>query len=401
MSPRRPIRRRLSVAAASLLTLTLVPALGQLPADARPVAAPRVDDVVRTLGDPVAALGDVDRRGKVTPLAGQRAAVDALGPVTVRWNDLGTPASILPADGSLGTVSSTAPGDAVAGARDWLRDHAEAFGLSAAQVDGLEVVNAQRLAGSDARAVLLRQQYDGLPAAAGGMVTVGIAGGQIAYVSSSLARSSTTTLPDAVLSPLQGWLAAAADVGQDGIEADDIEAVDGVAATSSTGWTRLTVPGLAQEQQVRLRALPLADGTVRPVFEANVVDVSEGSTSAYTSLVDAVSGDVLVRRNQVDNFAYNNLFTGTITATECGPRHAFELEDDLTRSINAAAVALPADDVTIKIWGPGNTLLGSYDLGTSPEVASYAADTIPRAPTRSRSAPSTPRRSCWASTPSP
>ena len=30
------------------------------------------------------------------------------------------------------------------------------------------------------------------------------------------------------------------------------------------GWTRLTVPGFAQEQQVRLRALPMADGSVRP-----------------------------------------------------------------------------------------------------------------------------------------
>ena len=309
----------------------------------------------------------MDLRGTVAPLAGQRQAVDALGAVTVRWNDFGTPASLLPADGSLGA----APGVAAVGARGWLRDHAAAFGLSADQVDGLELVGPQRLADSDARAVIFRQQYDGLPAAAGGLVTVGVAGGQVAYVSSSLARSSTTTLPAAVLSPLQGWLKAAADVGRDGI---DPAAVD---VAGSAGWTRLTVPGLAQEQQVRLRALPLADGSVRPVFEANVVDVSGGSASAYTSLVDAVSGTVLVRRNQVDNFAYNNLFTGTITADECGPRHAFELEDDLTRSISAAAVALPADDVTVKIWGPGDNLLGSYDLGTSPEVATFTAATIP------------------------
>ena len=120
-----------------------------------------------------------------------------------------------------------------------------------------------------------------------------------------------------------------------------------------TGWTRLTVPGLDREQQVRLRALPMADGSVRPVLEANVVDVAGGAASAYTSLVDAVTGDVLVRRNQVDNAAHNNLFTGAITATECGPRHAFELTDDLTRSINAVAVALPVDDVTHQDLGSG------------------------------------------------
>ena len=37
------------------------------------------------------------------------------------------------------------------------------------------------------------------------------------------------------------------------------------------------MPGLAREQQVRLRALPMADGTVRPVLEANVVDVAGGA----------------------------------------------------------------------------------------------------------------------------
>ncbi|WP_200956475.1 M36 family metallopeptidase [Nocardioides sp. Soil777] len=349
-----------------LLALTVIGGLSQLPASGSPAAAPDVDvDAITTLGDPVDALGDRDLRGTAAPLAGQRQAAEALGTATVRWNDLGTPASILPADGSLGA----APGDAAPAARAWLRDHAAVFGLSAAQVDGLELVNDQRFAGSEARAVLLRQQYDGLPAAAGGLVTVGVSGGQVRYVSSTLARSSTSSVPDAALNPLDGWLAAAADAGLPRIEAAE---VDVQPAGTRTGWTRLTVPGLDGEQQVRLRALPMADGTVRPVLEANVVDVSGGAASAYTSLVDAVTGEVLVRRNQVDNAAYNDLFTGAITATECGPRHAFELGDDLTRSINAVAVALPADDVTIKLFGPGDELLGSYDLGTSPEVATYS-----------------------------
>lgn len=354
---------------AGLLALTVIGGLSQLPAAGSTAPAAGIDpDAVSTLGDPVVALGDRDLRGTAVPLAGQRRAVEALGATTVRWNDLGTPASILPTDGSLGA----APGDAVAGARAWLREHAAAFGLTTAQVDDLDLVNDQHLAGIDARAVLLRQQYDGLPAAAGGMVTVGVAGGQVRYVSSSLARSTASSVPAAVLTPLQGWLAAAADAGLPRVEAADVDVVG-----STTGWTRLTVPGLGREQQVRLRALPMADGTVRPVLEANVVDVAGGAASAYTSLVDAVTGDVLVRRNQVDNASYDNLFTGSISATDCGPRHAFELTDDLTRSINAVAVALPADDVTITVRGPGDVLLGTYDLGTSPEVATYTADAIP------------------------
>jgi extracellular elastinolytic metalloproteinase len=356
---------------AGLLALTVIGGLSQLPAAGSTASAPGVDvDAIATLGDPVEALADRDLRGSALPLSSQREAVRALGETTARWNTLGTPASILPADGSLGA----APGESVAGARAWLHQHAAAFGLSTAQVDGLALVNDQHLAGSDARAVLLRQEYDGLPAAAGGMVTVGISDGQVRYVSSSLARSNTAEVPAAVLTPLQGWLAAASDAGFPQVAPAKVGVV---APSTRSDWTRLTVPGLAQEQQVRLRALPMADGSVRPVLEANVVDVAGGAAAAYTSLVDAVTGTVLVRRNQVDNAVYNNVFNGAITATECGPRHAFELTDDLTRSINAVAVALPADDVTLKVWGPGDALLGTYDLGTSPDVATYSADSIP------------------------
>ena len=145
---------------AGLLSLTVLGGLTQLPGGRqhrRP--ADRDVDAVTTLGDPVDALGDRDLRGTALPLAGQRDAVRALGEATVRWNALGTPASILPADGSLGA----APGGAVDGARAWLRQHAAAFGLDTAQVDALALVNEQRLAGSDARAVLLRQEYAGLP----------------------------------------------------------------------------------------------------------------------------------------------------------------------------------------------------------------------------------------------
>ena len=94
------------------------------------------------------------------------------------------PASILPASGSLGAAS----GNPVEAARAWLRDHADAFGMSVAAVDGLRLVSSQKLAQSDARAVLLRQDFGGVAPALGGLVTVGVADGAIAYVSSSLVR---------------------------------------------------------------------------------------------------------------------------------------------------------------------------------------------------------------------
>ena len=136
--------------------------------------------------------------------------------------------------------------------------------------------------------------------------------------------------------------------------------------------------GFAQEQQVRLRSLAYADGTVRPVFEANVVDVKGGAATAYTTLVDAASGKVLVRQDKVDQSNDAFQFQGAITATECGPKHQFELTDDNTKRIVAtAAAAVTTNDIIVKIFGPSGTLLSANDTGTSPEAATYDAESIP------------------------
>jgi extracellular elastinolytic metalloproteinase len=365
-----PLRRGGPTAAAlALLTVALVPGLAQLPAFASS-PAPAAAGRALTLADPVAGLDDLDLRGTALPTATQRQAVAGLGAVDVRWNQFGTPTSLLPADGSLGPASSSDP---VVAARTWLSRNAAVFGLTAGQVADLEVVNNQRLAQSDARAVLFRQRFGDLTPARASMVTVGVANGEIAYVSSSITRT-TGTPAAAELSPLQAWARAAANVGR-ALEAGDLDAIT---SNTSEGWTRLTVPGFAQEQQVRLRALALADGSVRPVFEANVVDVQRGSAFAYTLMVDAVTGKILHRQNQAENSNDAFQFTGSVTATDCGPKHPFELGDANTRQIVAVANSVaPTDDVVVKIFDPQGELLVSGDLGTSPETATYTAESIP------------------------
>ncbi|WP_082574541.1 MULTISPECIES: M36 family metallopeptidase [unclassified Nocardioides] len=351
--------------AGTLVTGTLLAGVAQLPAAASsnaPAGPGPTPAVSRTLGDPVHGLREVDVRGTVAPTALQRSAVAALGPAQLRWNDFGTPASILPKDGSLGA----APGDPVTAAKTWVTDHATLLGLDAAQLSGLELVNDQRLVDSDAHAVLFRQTFGGLKPASGSLVTVGVADGQVAYVSSSLTRT-TQTPPASTVTPLQGWLAAAEDVGL-GVAAGQ---VGDIVSAVSAGWTRLTVPGFPQEQTVRLRALAMADGSVRPVLEANVVKVAGGASTAYRVLVDGVDKDVLVRHNAVDNAMYTNVFQGTVSNTTCGPEHPFELDDALTKSITATALALPTDDVTVTLEGPGG-LHETQDLLTSPEVATFS-----------------------------
>ncbi|WP_309648624.1 M36 family metallopeptidase [Nocardioides sp.] len=377
-------RRRHTLTAAALLTATLVPGLLQLPAladtptssapslpSAATAAADEVDlGEVRTLGDPVHGLDDVDARGTALPSVAQRKAVARLGVVDVRWNRFGTPSSLLPTDGALATATSADPVEA---ARTWLARNATVFGLTPAQVAALDVVSSQPFALSDARAVLFRQRFGNLTPALASMVTVGVADGQIAYASSSI--SKTTGTPAApTLTPLEGWLEAAAAVGREIPLAD----LDLVTRTVSDGWTRLQVPGFDQEQLVRLRALAMADGSVRPVLESNVVDVAAGQALGYTVMIDAVTGEVLHRENKVENSSDFVPFTGSITATECGPKHAFELTDNATKQIVAVASTVnAANDIEVKIFGPGNQLLVTGDLGTSPETATYAADSIP------------------------
>src|SRR6478736_2942916 len=98
-------RRRYRGVALALLTVTLVPGLAQLPALATsPTKAPATatpEVPLGSLADPVAGLTDLDLRGTVLPSAVQRAAAARLGAVDLRWNQFGTPSSILPADGFL------------------------------------------------------------------------------------------------------------------------------------------------------------------------------------------------------------------------------------------------------------------------------------------------------------
>jgi hypothetical protein len=367
---------RCRVAALALLTATLVPGLTQLPAlatsptsaplHARPGAGSGSDTALGGLAG-LAGLADVDARGTALPTAVQRRAAARLGAVDLRWNRFGTPSSILPRDGVLARASSADP---VTAARDWLRDNAAVFGLTTDQVDGLEVVNDQRFAQSAARAVLFRQRFGDLTPALDSMVTVGVADGRIAYASSSIVKADGTP-PHATLTPVQAFAKAAADVGRTVDLGDVVSKVSG-------GWTRLHVPGFAQQQLVRERALALADGTVRPVFEVDVLDVAAGSALAYTLMVDGVTGAVLHRQNMAESSNDVHPFQGEVTATDCGPKHEFTLTDDNTKQIVAvAAMANAADDIEVKIFAPNGDLLVSGDLATSPEVATYSAEMIP------------------------
>ena len=165
--------------------------------------------------------------------------------------------------------------------------------------------------------MLFRQSFTGaggdLAPALGSMVTVGVADGRIAYVSSSLTKNADP-VPGARAQPRPRAGSQAADaVGLD-VPARRPQLDRRVDTRATATGPPSTVAGLAQDQLARMRSLAMADGTVRPVIEANVVDVDGDSLEAYTVMVDAVTGEVLHREHQVEQSNESSGFQGRVTA---------------------------------------------------------------------------------------
>ncbi|HEY7529124.1 MAG TPA: M36 family metallopeptidase [Gemmatimonadota bacterium] len=319
-----------------------------------------------------AALPNLDARtGSVAPSPAQRSAVSALG-ASVRWNRFGTPASLVRHGEWL---SAALPGDAASAARAWVLQNRGLFRLSEAGVAALETVSASRLAGGAGHVVLLRQTYGGIPAAHDGLIAVAIRNGRVAYVSSS-ATGDGGAPGAASLSPQAAWLRAAANVGR----------TLGPSALSNVrlehDWTVFAALGFSEPQRTRLRALAAPGGAVRPVYEANVVDVDGGIAAAYTVFVDAGSGAVLMRHNRTNQLAAapaaaappaptTSQFSGEFTETACGTPHPFDVPAGTTQITVAATATLPANDIVLKLLFDGRTVSTSADAGTSPEVINY------------------------------
>ena len=321
-APRRLLRRWLA-------TATLVPGLSPAPGGRTgpPAAAPATPAPIRTPRRP--------RRRPRRPRRPRHGAADGrasarpaprLGAPSVRWNAFGTPASILPPSGSLGAASS---GDAAVAARAWLRRHADRASASPPPTSTAStLVNDQKLAGSDARAVLFRQDFGGLAPALGSMVTVGVAQrrDRLRLLLARPRRPATLARRDAA-PPARAWLKAA----DQRRPATRRRASRHRLGPSSGGWTRLNGPRLrpgAAGPAPRPGRWPTAP--VRPVFEANVRRRRRAALpSAYTLLVDARHAATVLAppATRSSNSADDHVSSGAVHRRRgCGPKHPFELD---------------------------------------------------------------------------
>jgi extracellular elastinolytic metalloproteinase len=178
------------------------------------------------------------RTGALAPTAAQLRAVAAMG-ATATWNRFGTPATLIRADGVLASGLSA---DAVTAARGFLAANRELFRLSERDVNGLALLaNAPMGKG---RAVILQQRFNGVAAAADGLVSLAVAGGKVVFVSSSLAGNQGS-LPAASVTPQAAVRAASANLGR------AVGAADVRATGQRGGWTALSVKGVSAQQLTR------------------------------------------------------------------------------------------------------------------------------------------------------
>jgi extracellular elastinolytic metalloproteinase len=317
------------------------------------------------------------RPGQVLPGAEQLALATTLGASRVNWNRFGTVHSMIKYGGYLAEGYS---GTEVEAARQFILDNRALFRLSPDGVADLQLVNDGVTPGNPGHAVLFRQTFAGLPSANDGLITIGVVRGKIYYVSSSSAGDQPLPGP-AVLTPMQAWLLAAADVNRYVSPAEVLSVKD---QSATRGWHLLDVRGFAQPQRARLRAMAIPEGGVRQVWETVVLDVKPGVTMAYVHFVDAGSGQILRREDRVAHQAgagtTNNPFNGALPNPEeqaCGTPHEFDVPDGMATLSGTVAMAVTTNDIFLNMYyvdpvnGPQPLPVSINDTGTSPESITY------------------------------
>ena len=296
---------------------------------------------------------DKDNRGGVAaPSARQRAAADRLGGRgvpggAVQWNALGTPHALGPVAGALATGLAADPQTA---ARQYLVQNSDLFGLDEKAVAGLDTLLVYPM-GTGA-VVQLRQRFGDLVAGYDGLVSILVSGGSVLHVSSSLSRD-TRAPAAATLSAAEAVDAAIRDAG---LRADQVGNPDS-----------------------RLVAVPTPTEGPRAAYAVTLIAPDDAEPTAFTTYVDARTGDVLVREDLVDFDSDNPnwaVFPSTPTPPPAspGPREIWCLTPaaDCVRTV-VDPVTEQAYDIDIATGAPTFTSRGN----SANTVVNWGAGTPP------------------------
>ncbi|WP_328468219.1 M36 family metallopeptidase [Actinoplanes sp. NBC_00393] len=258
--------RALAGTTATVVAAVLVLAAGS-GGNAAPSGPSRAAESVKVHGEEHHDKIKDNRRGRVAPTSQQKAQAAEVG-ADARWNALGTPAALTASEEPLATGL---PADPVAAAKAYVAANLDVLGLTAEGAAALEVLTSAPL--GEGAAVILRQKFGDLPAGVDGLLSVGVRGGQVWYVSSSLSRDAGAPEPATI---------TAADAER--IARTDAGIPDGTILNT------------------KLVAVPTADQGARAAYQVTLGDgLTSAEPVAFTTHVDARDGSVLVRQSIVDS----------------------------------------------------------------------------------------------------
>nr|WP_205861661.1 M36 family metallopeptidase [Planosporangium flavigriseum] len=246
------------------------------PAHADPARAPAHEHMSDLLGEGHGPRNKDNRKGAAAPSARQRALADQLG--TVRWNVLGTPEALGPANtpAAAKALATGLPADPEAAARQYLTTNQELFGVDQASVARMQTLLVRPIGA--ASVVTLRQRFGDLPAGHDGLVSVLVKDGTVIRVSSSLSRDTGAPQP-ATLTPAQATDAALRDAG---LTASQVSTSD-----------------------IYEVAVPTPTDGPRAAYSVTLISKETDEPTAYTTYVDARTGEILVRDDLVDHDSDN------------------------------------------------------------------------------------------------
>ncbi|WP_349409849.1 M36 family metallopeptidase [Pseudalkalibacillus sp. SCS-8] len=260
--------------------------------NAETAAGPNVENILHE--HDASAFYDVRNVvNQVVPTNLQLDAADALiqeagAGTKIKWNSLfGTPSTIVKEKGYL-TEASNLNAETVA--RNWLKDNAALFGLSASEIDSLKVIRDYAMKDTGLHPVTFQQTFDGIESVYGGRIIVAVnKEGKILSVTGNSSRSKSLA-GDFVLSSTDA-LNKAID-----LEAKSLQYTPKLTGTEK-GWDVFDGGDvLPTKQRVKKATFITKDG-VRPAYRVLFIEeLNEG----YEMVIDAETGEQLYKRSLVD-----------------------------------------------------------------------------------------------------
>lgn len=315
-----PSTSRFPRAAATLLAVLALVASLLMPPAASAAPEPPIEDVDIDHGlpdldeRPRVELGD-DERARIAGVLADRLGVDPEN-LEVGWSPFGTPASLGTRDATP-LLRSDGAEDPVEAARGLLELIGDLLGLDEAALAGLDASQPNDAQKGSVR-VRFTQRLSGLPVFATGWLVVLDNDSNVFFAGGDLAPvGDAGPPPTPAVDPAQAAAAAAAAVAPGG-KAEPPECRQGgdpgpsIAAVSPRlGYECTNTAALPDVENpapivVTPAYLPVGDAIV-PAWQ---VLVPVGSNAEYLMLVDAVTGEILVRQNQWSSDDVGRVFTG-------------------------------------------------------------------------------------------